>query len=167
MNLGVKQGTRLFTLVTLMVMLVAQAVMAHPGGSMTQHKAAGTEIATPALGGYDPVAYFEVGRPVRGSGYHTATYEGATYLFASKDHQEMFQANPAKYAPRYGGYCAYGVAVGKKFFADPHRWKIVDGRLYLNLDRDIQDKWNQDIPGYIAKADSNWKDIENKNPADL
>ncbi|MCF8721784.1 YHS domain-containing (seleno)protein [Nitrospina gracilis] len=133
---------------------------------MTKH-ASGVEIATPALGGYDPVAYFEVGRPVQGNGFHTANYQGATYLFANKDHKAKFEANPEMYAPQYGGYCAYGVAVGKKFFSDPHRWKIVGGKLYLNLDENIQEKWNQDVPGYIAKADSNWTEIEHKNPADL
>ena len=90
-----------------------------------------------------------------------------TYAFANADHKEMFEANPEKYAPAYGGWCAYGVAVGKKFVADPEVWKIVNGKLYLNLDRDIQSKWKKDIPGYIKTTDKNWKDIRDKAPSDL
>ena len=123
--------------------------------------------STPGIGGYDPVSYFTDGKPERGSGYHVADYQGVTYAFVSKEHKKMFEANPGKYAPAYGGWCAYGVAVGKKFVADPEVWKIVKGKLYVNLDRDIQSKWNRDIPGYIKTADSNWKDIRDKAPADL
>ena len=72
-----------------------------------------------------------------------------------------------KYAPQYGGYCAYGVAVGKKFYSDPNRWKIVDGKLYLNLDKKIQNTWNKDVNGYIVKANNNWMDIKHKSPSEL
>ena len=123
--------------------------------------------STPGIGGYDPVAYFTDGKPVKGNGYHVANFQGVTYAFASEEHQEMFEANPEKYVPAYGGYCAYGVAVGKKFVADPEVWKVVNGKLYLNLDRDIQSKWNEDIPGYIKTGDRNWKEIRDKAPSDL
>lgn len=123
--------------------------------------------STPGLGGYDPVAYFTEGKPVRGNGYHVTEYEGVTYAFAYEDHKEMFEANPRKYAPAYGGYCAYGVAVGKKFVADPEVWKIVHGTLYVNLDRKIQQKWEQDVPGNIRKANRNWTEIKDKAPSDL
>jgi hypothetical protein len=79
----------------------------------------------------------------------------------------MFEAKPEKYMPAYGGYCAYGVAVGKKFVVDPEAWKIVDGNLYLNLDRDIQKKWLKDVPGYIKKAEANWPKIKDKPASDL
>ena len=121
----------------------------------------------PGISGYDPVSYFTEGKPQRGSGYHVADYKGVTYAFSSAEHKEMFEANPKKYVPAYGGYCAYGVAVGKKFVADPDVWKIVDGTLYLNLDREIQSTWNKDIPGYIKKANVNWTKIQDKAPADL
>ncbi|CAI2719475.1 YHS domain-containing (seleno)protein [Nitrospina watsonii] len=166
MSVKMQKGTRFFVMAALLLLLAAGNASAHSSSSMMS-QTAGTEIATPALGGYDPVAYFEEGRPVPGNGFHTATHKGATYLFANEEHQKLFAANPDNYAPQYGGYCAYGVAVGKKFFSDPHRWKIVGGKLYLNLDKNIQDKWHEDISGYIAKADSNWMDIEHKNPADL
>ena len=123
--------------------------------------------STPGISGYDPVAYFTDGKATKGNGYHVAEYKGVTYAFASEEHQEMFEANPEKYLPAYGGYCAYGVAVGKKFVVDPEVWKIVDGKLYLNLDRDIQSKWNKDIPGYIDQANTNWTEIKDKAPSDL
>ena len=123
--------------------------------------------STPGISGYDPVAYFTDGKPVRGSGYHVAVQDGVTYVFANAEHKKLFIANPNKYLPAYGGYCAYGVAVGKKFVADPEVWKVVDGTLYLNLDKGIQDKWQKDIPGYIKKADKNWVEIQDKHASDL
>jgi YHS domain-containing protein len=123
--------------------------------------------STPGLSGYDPVAYFTDAKPTRGSGYHVTVHDGVTYAFANEEHKKLFTANPQKYLPAYGGYCAYGVAVGKKFLADPEAWKVVDGTLYLNLDKGIQDKWQKDIPGYIKKADANWPDIKDKAPGDL
>jgi len=123
--------------------------------------------STPGVSGYDVVAYFTDGKPMRGSGYHVAEHDGVTYAFTSEEHQKLFVANPTKYLPAYGGYCAYGVAVGKKFVIDPEAWKIVDGRLYLNLDKKIQSKWEQDIPGYIKKAEINWIKIKDKAPGDL
>jgi YHS domain-containing protein len=123
--------------------------------------------STPGISGYDPVAYFTEGKPMRGSGYHVADYKGVTYAFVSEEHKDMFEANPSKYVPAYGGWCAYGVAVGKKFVPDPTVWKIAKGTLYLNLDRDIQSKWSKDIPGYIKTGDANWKEIKAKAPADL
>ena len=123
--------------------------------------------STPGISGYDPVAYFTDGKPMKGSGYHVAEYQGVTYAFVSKEHKNRFKDNPEKYVPAYGGFCAYGVAVGKKFVSDPEAWKIVQGRLYLNLDRDIQSKWVKDIPGYIKKSEANWKEIKDKAPSDL
>lgn len=114
----------------------------------------------PAVGGYDLVSYHQETGPVRGSGYHTAQYEGITYLFANKKNKATFEADPDKYLPAYNGFCAFGVSVGKKFNADPTVYKIVDGRLYLNLDKDIQKKWSKDIPGNIATADENWKSMD-------
>lgn len=123
--------------------------------------------STPGAGGYDVVAYFTDGKAMRGSGYHVADHNGVTYAFASEEHKKLFVANPTKYLPAYGGYCAYGASVAKKFVADPEVWKIVDGRLYLNLDKGIQVKWEKDIPGNIKKADKNWIAIKDKAPGDL
>jgi YHS domain-containing protein len=129
--------------------------------------AASLEYSTVGVGGYDPVAYFKEGKAMKGNGWHVAYHKGVTYVFANKMNRKTFEADPEKYLPAYGGYCAYGVAVGKKFVADPEVWKIVEGTLYLNLDKAIQSKWNEDIPGYIKKADANWPKIMGKTPADL
>lgn len=123
--------------------------------------------STPGTNGYDPVAYHTEGKPVKGNGWNVAEYEGVTYLFSNKKNRRMFEANPEKYLPEYGGYCAYGVAIGKKFAIDPEVWKIENGKLYLNLDTGIQKKWAKDIPGYIKKADANWPEIKEKAPSDL
>ncbi len=137
--------------------------------AITAMPALATDVthSTPGISGYDPVAYFTDGKPMRGSGYHVAEYKGVTYAFASEENKEIFEANQEKYVPAYGGYCAYGAAVGKKFVADPEVWKVVDGTLYLNLDEGIQGKWNEDIPGFIKKADDNWKSIKDKSASAL
>ena len=124
-------------------------------------------ISTPGISGYDAVAFFTDGKPVMGNGWNVSDYKGVMYAFANEINKEKFEASPEKYLPAYGGYCAYGVAVGKKFVADPNTWKIVDGKLYLNLDKEIQKKWLEDIPGYIKKADKNRPETENKATSDL
>ena len=120
-----------------------------------------------AVHGYDVVAYFTEGRPTFGRAKHSTVYKDATYRFASDEHLDAFEDDPEKYLPQYGGYCAYGVAVGAKFDGDPHLWRIVDGRLYLNLNEDIQKIWEKKIPGYIKKADPNWPRIAGKMPEEL
>ncbi len=120
-----------------------------------------------AVQGYDVVTYQTEGKPQQGNGNHLATYHGAAYIFVNEANKKMFEANPQKYLPAYGGYCAYGVAVGKKFVGDPEVWELVDGKLYLNLDHKIQGIWSKDIPGHIKTADMKWKKIKNKNPEDL
>ena len=114
----------------------------------------------PAVGGYDLVSYHQEAGPVRGSGYHVAHYKEVAYLFANEENKATFEATPKKYLPAYNGFCAYGVAVGKKFHTDPTVYEIVDGKLYLNLDNGIQEKWSEDVPGNIAKADKNWKSLQ-------
>ncbi len=109
-----------------------------------------------AVGGYDPVAYFADGMAVKGSSEHTYEWMGATWRFSSAQNRELFQAASDKYAPEYGGYCAYAVANGVTAPGDPEVWKVVDGKLYLNVSKSIQIEWEKDIPGYNQRADSNW-----------
>jgi YHS domain-containing protein len=120
-----------------------------------------------ALHGYDPVAYFTIGAPTKGSANFTATYEGASYRFASAENLRTFKANPAAFAPQYGGFCAMGVALEKKLDGDPNVWKIVDGKLYLNVNADVSVAWQRDIPGNLEKANEYWPEIKNKTPASL
>ncbi len=120
-----------------------------------------------AVQGYDIVTYQTDGKPQQGNGNHLATYNGVTYIFVNEANKKMFESNPDKYLPAYGGYCAYGVAVGKKFVGDPEIWEVVDGKLYLNLDNKIKGIWVKDISGHIKTADKNWKKIKHKNPEDL
>lgn len=115
-----------------------------------------------AIDGYDPVAYHTLGEPVEGSGDFEHEWMGATWRFANAEHRDLFAADPEKYAPAYGGYCAYGVSKGYKPGIDPDAWDIVDGRLYLNLNLDIQARWHEDVPGYIALADDVWPTIRDE-----
>lgn len=120
-----------------------------------------------AAHGHDVVAYFTEGQPTIGRAEFSTAYRNATYRFATEEHRQAFQKDPERYVPQYGGYCAYGVSVGAKFDGDPRIWRIVDGRLYLNLNEDIQSTWEKDIPGNIKKADQSWSKIAHKTPDEL
>ncbi|MFO1016634.1 MAG: YHS domain-containing (seleno)protein [Hyphomonadaceae bacterium] len=109
-----------------------------------------------AVGGYDPVAYFTDGRPVRGVEQFRITHQGYEYRFANAEHLAAFRANPARYTPQYGGYCAWAVSQGYTAAGNPQNWRIVDGRLYLNYNDEIQQRWEQDIPTRIREANANW-----------
>ena len=109
-----------------------------------------------ALRGYDAVAYFKDGKPVKGAAEHKAEFKGSTFLFASQANRDAFAADPARYSPQYGGYCAFGVSGGYKAATDPAAFTVVDGKLYLNYNRDVQKQWSADVPGFIARADRNW-----------
>lgn len=112
-----------------------------------------------AIRGYDPVGYFTQNVPVKGSDRFTYQWKGATWRFASAENRDRFAAAPEKYAPQYGGYCAYGVAQNYAVSIDPQAWTVVDGKLYLNYSRSVRDTWSKGIPGYIRKADANWPQV--------
>lgn len=109
-----------------------------------------------AIRGYDPVAYFTEGKPVKGKTEFTQQWKGATWRFASAANRDRFAAAPEKYAPQYGGYCAFGVASGYAVKTESDAWSVVENKLYLNYDRNVQASWVKDTPGYIRKADANW-----------
>jgi YHS domain-containing protein len=115
-----------------------------------------------AIEGYDPVAYFEEGKPVEGDSDHAYEWMGATWYFASAENRDRFAADPEKYAPQYGGYCAWAVANGYTAKIDPQAWAVVDDKLYLNYSLDVQQQWRQDVPGNISKADANWPGIRDE-----
>jgi YHS domain-containing protein len=123
--------------------------------------------STTAVNGYDLVSYQTGKRPLRDNGHFVSVHDGVSFLFVNEENKATFDRNPDKYLPAYGGYCAFGVAVGKKFVGDPEVWRIIDGRLYLNLDENIQDQWLKDVPGRIKTADKNWTEIRDKAPSDL
>ena len=118
-----------------------------------------------AIKGADPVAYFSLTEgedAVIGSKDITAQWNGATWHFASEANKQAFIAEPEKYAPQYGGYCAFAVSHNFTKSTNPDAWKIVDGKLYLNLSKGVQKKWKKDIPGNIQRADTNWPNVLGK-----
>lgn len=147
------------------------AMLALVVGAMSSVAQAGEDVNADktgvAIGGYDPVAYFTDGKPVKGSFQIASTHGGATYWFASKEHKALFDASPEKYTPQFGGYCAFGVSIAKKLNGDPMVWKIVDGKLYLNVNSAIAEKFNENVSGVIAGADAKWPAIKDKPAAEV
>ncbi|NES22436.1 MAG: YHS domain-containing protein [Symploca sp. SIO3E6] len=115
-----------------------------------------------AIRGTDPVAYFQQSQPVPGKSEYTYEWMNATWQFASAENRDSFAKNPEKYAPQYGGFCAWAVSRGYTASTQPDAWKIVDGKLYLNYNRQVQKSWEKDIPGNITKANRNWPGVLNK-----
>jgi YHS domain-containing protein len=115
-----------------------------------------------AIQGYDPVAFFTDNRPVKGSAQFQSQYDGAKYYFASAEHKAAFDKEPGKYEPQFGGYCAYGASQGHPAPVKIEAWQIVNGRLLMQYDLDIKDKFNKDQQGNLRKADQNWPGIVEK-----
>ena len=112
-----------------------------------------------AIGGYDPVAYFTEMKPVKGSDRHRTEFRGSTFMFASAENRETFLAQPEKFAPQYGGYCAFGMAKGYKAAIDPAAFTVVGDKLYLNYNGTVRALWVLDVQGYVKKADRNWPEV--------
>ena len=123
--------------------------------------------STVGVQGYDLVSYQKNKTPLPGNGNFVSVYNGVRYLFINEANKKEFDSNPSMYLPAYGGWCAFGIAVGKKFTADPNVYEIVNGKLYLNLDNKIKGLWLKDVKGNIQKSEANWTKIKNKNPKDL
>lgn len=115
-----------------------------------------------AIQGYDPVAFFTDNRPVKGNSQFQSDYRGAKYYFASAEHKEAFDKEPAKYEPQFGGYCAYGASQGHPAPIKIEAWQIVNGRLLMQYDLGVKDKFNKDQEGNLHKADQNWPGIVEK-----
>lgn len=145
---------RLLSRLSLLAALGLAAVA--PGTALALAPINASFIGKVAIDGTDPVAYFTDGRPVEGSDDITFTWKGAVWRFATAEHRDLFKATPEKFAPQYGGYCAWAVSNGDTADIDPRAWKIVDGKLYLNYSLDVQKKWEADVKGNILKADANW-----------
>lgn len=114
-----------------------------------------------AAGGFDVVAYFRTGKPIKGDPKIVVKQNGALWFFSSVANRDAFAAEPERFSPQYGGYCAWAVASGYTAKGDPNVWRIVDGKLYLNYSKGVQRRWEGDIPGNIANGDRNWPGILN------
>lgn len=120
-----------------------------------------------AMHGADPVALLTSERVVTGSADHAVTHDGVSYYFASAENKAMFEANPAAYLPEHGGFCSYGVSVGKKFDGDPNQYVIHDGKLFLFLNKQTRQLFLDDLAKVRAVADDNWERIESIAVEDL
>ncbi len=112
-----------------------------------------------AISGFDTVAYVNEQKAVRGSAEFSSAYKGASFHFKSAANRDAFIANPEKFAPQYGGYCAYGVSRGYKAATTADAFSVIDGKLYLNYNAEVKTLWAKDVPGYIAKADAHWPTV--------
>ncbi len=115
-----------------------------------------------AIQGYDPVAFFTDNRPVKGNAQFQSEYHGAKYYFASAEHKTVFDKEPTKFEPQFGGFCAYGASRGNKAPVKIEAWQIVDGRLLMQYDLDVKNSFNKDQAGNLRKADQNWPGLAEK-----
>lgn len=154
---------------TLALAVAAAGVLANPAHAYDENSTStvNVDVDGVALKGHDPVAYFNAGAPTLGKNQFSAKHQGATYRFASAANRDAFAANPPKYTPAYGGFCAMGVALEKKLDVDPQAWRVVDGKLYLNVNKDVQKRWLDDVPGNLAAADKNWPRLKDRVPKSL
>ena len=151
-----------FTSILLTFFLISNAMAADRINTLEKKGLFGYEPNGIAIRGYDTVAYFTQGKPVKGDEQFSTQWEGATWRFSSQDNLDLFTADPEKYAPQYGGYCAYGVAQGSLVKIEPDLWSIVDDKLYLNYNKSFNNKWKKDIPGFIATADEKFEPLLEK-----
>lgn len=112
-----------------------------------------------ALQGHDPVAFFTDGKPVMGEPIYRTAFKGAVYQFASVEHKRMFDADPAKYEPQFGGYCGYAASINKVSPISVDYFEIIDGRLVLQHNQKAWDLWHKDVRGNLVKADANWPEL--------
>jgi len=153
-------NTRKLMLTALLATLTAGRLVVLPDSAQARSREVySAPFSTVAVGGYDPVAYFELGKAVPGTKAHTTLWKGAEFRFASAASLAKFSADPARYAPQFGGYCAWAVSQGYLAKGDAKHWRVVGGKLYLNYDAAVQRRWEADIPGFIAKAEKNWPRI--------
>jgi hypothetical protein len=140
------------SLMRALVVLVATATAAHAVEPLYSKDGLG-------LSGYDAVAYFSESKAVPGSPQFEHQWAGLRWRFASAAHLKAFAAAPEKYAPQYGGYCAYAVFKNRIAPADPEAWKVVDGKLYVNFDKNVRALWEKELPDAIPRADRNWPEV--------
>jgi YHS domain-containing protein len=160
-------GSILLTAAALVIAFTVSSCGLIPSQTESSINAVNVDQSRLAIKGYDPVAYFSEAKPVQGSSQFTAEHLGATYYFSSAQHQSLFDGNPNKYAPQYGGYCAFGVSKEYKFDIDPEAWAVVDEKLYLNLNKKVQARWVPNKDQLIVDADAIWTQIVDKPVTEL
>lgn len=147
----------------LLALMVAAVVSLVPAVGQAQSRALAHPIYYQemgfAMGGYDPVSYFHGATPMPGNAQHSVMWKGVTWLFASSEHQALFEANPRAYAPRFGGYCSYGVSVGYLVSGDPTAFEIREGVLYMLHSPEVQSRWNVNPAHHLEAAQENWPDL--------
>ncbi|MEL7545895.1 MAG: YHS domain-containing (seleno)protein [Pseudomonadota bacterium] len=146
-------------LIAVALIATTPVIMAAPAAYADKDPIYTGRFSNLAVQGHDPVAYFQQGKPIKGDKDFTSTYQGANFRFASAENLATFEADPEKYAPQYGGYCAWAVSQGYTAKGDADHWAIVDGKLYLNYNRSVQEDWNADRSGFIESADANWPTV--------
>ncbi len=156
-SFGLNRRTAL-TLGTAAMLFATAAIAAEPPANTLKSHLFGGRSDT-AINGYDTVAYFTLGKPVKGQDSLVHEWNGAKWKFSSQAHLDLFKASPEKYAPQYGGYCAYGVAQGYLVKVEPDQFTVRDGKLFLNYDADVQAKWLKDVPGYAKTADAKFTSL--------
>lgn len=151
-----KIGGPVFIALIVVVAILARSENIAPI-SMAYNAIAQPMFSDAAVSGYDPVAYFTENKPVKGDAAFQYRWQNAVWFFSSKENLDLFQNNPEKYAPAYGGYCAFAVSQGIVAGADPEVWKIVDGRLFLNNNPDSAKDWSKNVTESIQIGDTNWQ----------
>ena len=150
---------KLRTLIAAGALAIVPVVAATPAAYADKDPIYTGRFSNTAVEGHDAVAYFTQGKPVKGSKKFSTEYQGAEFRFASAENLATFKAEPAKYAPQYGGYCAWAVSQGYTAKGDADHWAIVDGKLYLNYNKSVQKTWDADRAGFIVKADTEWPTV--------
>ena len=157
-------------LVSRTAVALASLAMAAPTPAADEHNTVPglTYVGAPlGLHGADPVAFIQHGNRIEGTGQFTATHDGVAYYFATQENLDSFKAEPAQYVPQFGGFCAFGVSVGKKFDGNPRYAAIHNGKLYVFLGEDVLRAFNKDRAGTLATAEANWKKIRHTAAREL
>lgn len=158
--------THLIAIASIVVFTITSTLNSHAGDTVNVSPGGTAHGPGIAVQGYDVISY-RIGKPTVGTSQYAMAYEGGTYIFASADNLKTFKADPERYVPAYGGFCAYGVAAGKKFHGDPEHWSLVDGKLYLNINDDVQRQWEAKRGDYISEAEAQWSKIRETDASDL
>ena len=149
----------------LFLLISAAAIfLAACAGGTGDFKKVNTTAENVAIKGFDPVAFFSVEKAIEGNPQYSFLWNGAKWYFSSAENMEKFKANPENFAPQFGGYCSWAVSQGYTADGDPNAWKVVDGKLYLNYNQQVKEKWEAEQPKLIEAGKKNWEEFKKKKP---